>query len=93
LVGPKLSQTAPYKAYHLHICFETERSRRNKLERQDEMRVHDHDARWFKIFELDLSLFHLVLYFKIYEIHLNFGSMLILVGRVQLISTLRRDEG
>jgi hypothetical protein len=81
LVGLKLSQRAPYKAYHLHICFERERSRRNRLERQDETRVHEQDARWFKIFELGLALFHLVLYFKISEIHLKFGSMLILVGR------------
>jgi hypothetical protein len=29
---------------------------------------------------LGLALFHLVLYFKISEIYLNFGSMLILVG-------------
>jgi hypothetical protein len=31
-------------------------------------------------FEPCLALFHLILYFKISEIHLNFGSMLILVG-------------
>jgi hypothetical protein len=43
-VGLKLSQKASYKAYHLHICFERERSRRNRLERQDEMRVHEQDA-------------------------------------------------
>jgi hypothetical protein len=30
--------------------------------------------------EFGLTLFHLVLYFKISEIYLNFGSMLILVG-------------
>jgi hypothetical protein len=35
------------------------------------VRVHEKDARWFKFFELGLALFHLVLYFKISEIHLN----------------------
>jgi hypothetical protein len=35
------------------------------------MRVHEQDARWFK-FKLGLALFHLILYFKISEIHLNF---------------------
>jgi hypothetical protein len=44
------------------------------------MRVHEQDARRFKFFELGLALFHVILYFKIFEIHLNFGSMLILVG-------------
>jgi hypothetical protein len=52
LVGQKLSQRAPYKAYHLHIGFERERSRRNGLERQDEMRVHEQNARWFKFMNL-----------------------------------------
>jgi hypothetical protein len=69
----KLSQKAPYKAYHIYVCYERERSRINRL---DEMRVHEQDARLI----LGLALFHLVLYFKISEIHLNFGSMLILVG-------------
>jgi hypothetical protein len=55
------------------VCYERERSRINRL---DEMRVHEQDARLI----LGLALFHLVLYFKISEIHLNFGSMLILVG-------------
>jgi hypothetical protein len=41
----KLSQKAPYKAYHLHECYERERSRVNRLERQEEMRVHEQDAR------------------------------------------------
>jgi hypothetical protein len=44
------------------------------------MIVHEQDARRFKICELGLALFHLVLYFKRSEIHLNFGSMFILVG-------------
>jgi hypothetical protein len=52
LVGLKLSLRAPYKAYHLHICYERERSRINRLERQDEMRVHEQDARWFKFVNL-----------------------------------------
>jgi hypothetical protein len=30
------------------MCYERERSRRNRLEIQDEMRVHEPDARWFK---------------------------------------------
>jgi hypothetical protein len=29
-----------------------ERSRRNRLERQDKMRVLEQDARWFKFFNL-----------------------------------------
>jgi hypothetical protein len=48
----KLSQRAPYKAYHIYECYERERSRRNRLERQDEMRVHEKDARWFKFLKL-----------------------------------------
>jgi hypothetical protein len=39
------------------------------------MRVQEQDARKF-IFELGLALFlHLALNFKIYKIHLKFGSM------------------
>jgi hypothetical protein len=34
-----------------------------------------------QICELGLALFHLILHFKISEIYLNFGSMLILVGQ------------
>jgi hypothetical protein len=48
LVGIKPSRRAPYKAYHIYECYERERSRINRLERQDEMRVHEEDARWFK---------------------------------------------
>jgi hypothetical protein len=48
LVGLKLSQKAPYKAYHIYEHYERERSRINRLERQDKMRVHEQDARWFK---------------------------------------------
>jgi hypothetical protein len=33
-----------------------------------------------QIYELGLALFHLILDFKISEIYLNFGSMIILVG-------------
>jgi hypothetical protein len=44
------------------------------------MRVHEQDAKWFKFFEFGLALFHLILYFKISKIHLNFESILILVG-------------
>jgi hypothetical protein len=40
----KLSQKAPYKAYHLYECYEREKSRINRLERQDEIRVHEQDA-------------------------------------------------
>jgi hypothetical protein len=47
-------------------------SRINRLKRQDEICK--------MICELGLAPFHLVLYFKISKIHLNFGSMLILVG-------------
>jgi hypothetical protein len=47
----------------------------NSFERQDEMRVHEQDARRF-IFELDLALFvHLALNFKISKIYLKFRSM------------------
>jgi hypothetical protein len=52
LVGLKLSQRAPYKAYHIHDCYERERSRINRLERQDETRVHEKYARWFKFVNL-----------------------------------------
>jgi hypothetical protein len=48
----KLSQRAPYKAYHIYECYERERSRINRPERQDEMRVHEQDARWFKFVNL-----------------------------------------
>jgi hypothetical protein len=48
----KLSQKAPYKAYNIYECYERERSRINRLERQDEMRVHEQDARWFKFLNL-----------------------------------------
>jgi hypothetical protein len=51
LSGTKLSQKAPYKAY-LYVCYERERSKMNRLERQDEMRVHEQDVRWFKIVNL-----------------------------------------
>jgi hypothetical protein len=44
----KHSQTAPYKVY-IYMCYEREQSRINRLERQDEMRVHEQNARWFKI--------------------------------------------
>jgi hypothetical protein len=36
------------KEKNIYICYERERSRINRLERQDEMRVHEQDARWFK---------------------------------------------
>jgi hypothetical protein len=31
-----------------YICYERERNGINRLERQDEMKVHEQDARWFK---------------------------------------------
>jgi hypothetical protein len=48
----KLSQKAPDKAYHIYACYERERSIINRLERQDEMRVHEQDARWFNFLNL-----------------------------------------
>jgi hypothetical protein len=48
----KLSQKAPYKVYHINECYEREMSRINRLERQDEMRVHEQDARRFKFVNL-----------------------------------------
>jgi hypothetical protein len=48
----KLSQKAPYKAYHIYECYERERSRINRLERHDEMRVHEQGARQFKFVNL-----------------------------------------
>jgi hypothetical protein len=36
---------------HIYIL-RGERSRTNRLERQDEMRVHEQDARWFKFLNL-----------------------------------------
>jgi hypothetical protein len=35
-----------------YICYEREMSRINRLERQDKMRVHEKDARWFKFLNL-----------------------------------------
>jgi hypothetical protein len=52
MVGLKLSHKAPYKSYHIYVCYERERSRINRIERQDEMRVHEQDANWFKLLNL-----------------------------------------
>jgi hypothetical protein len=52
LVGLNFPKEAPYKAYHKYECYERERSRINRLEREDEMRVHEQDARWFKFLNL-----------------------------------------
>jgi hypothetical protein len=40
------------KRIYIYICYERERSRINRLERHDEMRVHEQDARWFKFLNL-----------------------------------------
>jgi hypothetical protein len=44
------------------------------------MRVHEQDARWFKFVNLVWLFFISFFTSKISEIHLNFGSILILVG-------------
>jgi hypothetical protein len=44
--------TYTYTYTFIYICFERERSRINRLERQDEMRVYEQDARWFKFLNL-----------------------------------------
>jgi hypothetical protein len=48
----KLFQKFPYKAYHIYECYERERGRINRLERKDEMRVHEQDSRWFNFLNL-----------------------------------------
>jgi hypothetical protein len=52
MVGLNFPKKLHIKAYHIYECYERERSRINRLERQDEMRVHEHDARRFKFVNL-----------------------------------------
>jgi hypothetical protein len=48
----KHSQKAPYKSYHIYICYEREKRRINRLERQDDMRVLEQDVRRSKFLNL-----------------------------------------
>jgi hypothetical protein len=51
-----------------------ERSRTNRLERQDEMRVHEQDARRLKIFNLVWLFLHLTLISKFLRFIQNLGA-------------------
>jgi hypothetical protein len=74
LIGLNFAQSSKFSLPLIYVL-RAKRSRTNRLERQDEMRVHEQDARWFEFLNLVEIFSHLSLHIKISEIHLKFGSM------------------